>query len=376
MFDPIFDCIEQNFGKKPVYLHEPLLGDLEKRYLCESIDSGFVSSVGAMVDEFERRLAAQVGASHCVALVNGTAALQVGLWAADVQPGDEDITQPLTFIATANAIHHCGAKPVFIDIVQSNLSMSAEALSLWLKKNALVKESGTFNKNTGARIAACMPMHTFGLPADINSIVDICRDYDIAVVEDAAEALGSSSNNKHMGTFGVCGVFSFNGNKTITTGGGGALVTNDEAIANRVRHISTTAKIDAYRHDLPAYNFRMPNINAALGCAQLDRLESILVSKRELHSKYAEAVASVEGVQLLDVPEGRSSNYWLMTLLWDDKELKREFMQQALQRDIHCREAWQLLHQSIPYQNCQADDVHVAEIVAPRLLNLPSMKVA
>ena len=375
MFDPIFECIEKHFGGGRVGLHEPLLGDIEKQYLNDVIDSGFVSTAGAMVEQFEQSLIERTGAKYCVAMVNGTAALQLGLLALDVKPGDEVLTQSLTFIATANAIHHCGAKPIFIDIDDRNLGMSANALSKWLDLNAEQRDGRTVNKTTGKTIKACLPMHTYGMAVEIDRIVAVCRQYGISLMEDAAEALGSSYQGQSLGTFSDCGIFSFNGNKIITTGGGGALVTNDKSIADRVRHLSTTAKIDPYRHDCAAFNFRMPNLNAALGCAQLTRLDQILLQKSSLARDYREALGRVEGVEFCSGLESGNSNYWLSSVIWDSSELKDHFVAEAENKGIQTRSVWELLHKSLPYRQSQTGDLSVSESLAPRVLNLPSMPI-
>jgi len=373
MFDPIFECIEKHFGGGRVGLHEPLLGEIEKQYLGEAIDSGFVSTAGAMVEQFEQSLADRTGAKYCVATVNGTAALQLGLLALNVQPGDEVLTQSLTFIATANAIHHCGAQPVFVDIDSRNLGMSASALADWLKQNIEVRDGHAVNSSTGKVVRACLPMHTYGMAVEIDAIADICKEYGIALIEDAAEALGSNYREQSLGTFSDCGVFSFNGNKVITTGGGGALVTNNAEIARQVRHLSTTAKIDAYRHDCSGFNFRMPNLNAALGCAQLTRLDEILRQKQHLARDYQVAVDGVDGVEFLHGLDRGDSNYWLSSVLWESTSLKNSFVEAAQKRNVQTRSVWQLLHKSMPYAHCQVGDLSVSEALAERVLNLPSM---
>ena len=270
-------------------LHRPVFAGDEKALLTECIDSNFVSSVGKRVDEFEQRMADFTGARFGVAVVNGTSALQVALRVAGVESGDEVVTQALTFVATANAIAHAGAEPVFVDVDRDTLGLSPEALATWLDANAERREGRCFNRATGKRISACMPMHTFGLPCRIEEIGRICADWGIALVEDAAESLGSYVGERHTGTFGRLGVFSFNGNKIITTGGGGVIVTDDEALAKHAKHLTTTAKVPhpyEYVHDELGYNFRMPNLNAALGCAQMDQLPGFLETKRGIAEGY------------------------------------------------------------------------------------------
>jgi len=273
MFEPVIKYIREVFNAPEgfVPLHAPYFGGNEKKYLADTIDSTFVSSVGAYVNRFEEMMAEITGAKYAVATTNGTVALQLSLVVAGVQAGDEVITQPLTFVATANAIAHCNATPVFVDVDRDTMGMSPEALEQFLQENATIKDGHSYNKSSGKRIAACIPMHTFGFPARIDKLVEICERWHIALVEDAAESLGSYYNGRHTGTFGLLGTFSFNGNKTVTCGGGGAIVTNDEALAKRAKHISTTAKIPhpwEFVHDEVGYNFRLPNLNAALACAQ------------------------------------------------------------------------------------------------------------
>lgn len=375
MFEPIFECIQHHFGNDRVGLHEPLLGDVEKEYLSAAIDSGFVSTAGEMVEQFETQIAERVQAKYCVALVNGTAALQLGLLALGVKPNDEVLTQSLTFIATANAIHHCGAEPVFIDVDSRNIGMSTEALAHWLCENVTRSGGLAINRSSGRVIRACVPMHTHGMAVEIDSIRSLCSDYGIALMEDSAEALGSSYRGQALGTYGDCGVYSFNGNKVITTGGGGALVTNDEQLACRVRHLSTTAKIDAYRHDSAAFNFRMPNLNAALGCAQLTRLDDILHQKKQLASDYQAAIDRVSGASFFTGLEHGQSNFWLSSILWDCVESKEAFIEEATKRDIQTRSVWQLLHLSLPYHHCQTGDLSTCEAMVDRVLSLPSMPV-
>ncbi|MGH1371929.1 MAG: LegC family aminotransferase [Cellvibrionaceae bacterium] len=373
MFNPIFECIEKHFGAGRVGLHEPLLGEIEKQYLNQVIDSGFVSTAGVMVEQFEQTLIERTGAKYCVALVNGTAALQLGLIALGVKPNDEVITQSLTFIATANAIHHCGADPVFVDVDEASLGMSVSALAQWLDANVELKNGVAVNRSTGKTVRACVPMHTFGLAVDIEAIVELCESFGIAVMEDAAEALGSSWRGKALGTFSRCGVFSFNGNKVITTGGGGALVTDDQHLADQVRHLSTTAKLDVYRHDRAAFNFRMPNLNAALGCAQLTRLDAILSAKKSLAQDYQRAVGQVSGVSFFQGRESESCNYWLSAVIFESLELKNVFLARAERLNVQCRSVWQLLHKSLPYRHCQTGSLSCSESLAERVLCLPSM---
>ena len=355
-------------------LHEPRFVGKEKEYVMDAIDSTFVSSVGAYVDKFERELARKTGAKYAVATSNGTSALHIALLAAGVRPNDEVITQPLTFVATVNAISYANANCVFLDVDKDTMGLSPTKLKAFLKVNAEIVDGVAFNKKTGSKLAACMPMHTFGFPCRIDEIVAICNEYHIPVVEDAAESLGSSYKGKHTGTFGMIGVYSFNGNKTITCGGGGAIVTDDAELAKFAKHITTTAKVPhewEYEHDMVGYNYRMPNLNAALACAQLEQLEAFLKNKRELALKYAEFFKATSFEFALEGPDSYS-NYWLMAVILKDANNRNEFLKYTNEHKVMTRPIWRLMNTLKMYKECQVEDVSNAEWLAERVVNIPS----
>ncbi|HEY8919349.1 MAG TPA: LegC family aminotransferase [Chitinophaga sp.] len=356
-------------------LHVPHFGGNEKKYLADTIDSTFVSSVGAYVTQFEKMMADITGARYVIATVNGTTALHLAMVLAGVKYNDEVITQPLTFVATANAITHAGGIPVFVDVDKDTMGLSPVALKAFLDEFATVNDQGQcINKKTGRRIAACVPMHTFGFPVKIEEIMAVCTAYHIPVIEDAAESLGSYYRNKHTGTFGMLGTFSFNGNKTVTCGGGGAIVTNDEAIAQRAKHISTTAKVPhawEFVHDEVGYNYRMPNLNAALACAQLEQLPAFIENKRELAGLYAQFF---NGSPVTCVQEMKDvkANYWLNTIVFPDHQQQQEFLQESNAQKVMTRPIWQLMNKLPMYAGCQADKMENAQWLEERVVNLPS----
>jgi len=356
-------------------LHVPHFGGNEKKYLTDTIDSTFVSSVGAYVTQFEKMMADITGARYVIATVNGTTALHLAMVLAGVKYNDEVITQPLTFVATANAITHAGGIPVFVDVDKDTMGLSPVALKAFLDEFATVNDQGQcINKKTGRRIAACVPMHTFGFPVKIEEIMAVCTAYHIPVIEDAAESLGSYYKNKHTGTFGLLGTFSFNGNKTVTCGGGGAIVTNDEAIAQRAKHISTTAKVPhawEFVHDEVGYNYRMPNLNAALACAQLEQLPAFIENKRELAGLYAQFF---NGSPITCVQEMKDvkANYWLNTIVFPNHHQQQEFLQESNAQKVMTRPIWQLMNKLPMYAGCQADKMEHATWFAERVVNLPS----
>ncbi|MBD3815312.1 MAG: LegC family aminotransferase, partial [Halothiobacillus sp.] len=330
MFDEFIQFVRALYDEPSalIPLHAPVMGAPEKEAVAAAIDSTFVSSVGAFVTEFERAIAEFTGAKYAVATVNGTAALHIALLVAGVRPGDLVITQSLSFIATCNALHYCGADPLFIDVDEHTLGLSPVALQSWLEHHAERRAEGTHERATGRRIRACVPMHTLGHPADINAIKPICEEWSLTLVEDAAESLGSYVGNAHTGTFGQMGVFSFNGNKVITTGGGGMIVTDDEQLAIRAKHLTTTAKKPhpwAFEHDEVGYNYRLPNLNAAFGVAQMSRLPGLLASKREVASRYAQW-CEAHGWTFLPEPQGARSNYWLNALRLSDRQTRDAFL--------------------------------------------------
>lgn len=356
-------------------LHAPYFGGNEKKYLLETIDSTFVSSVGPFVNLFEEKIAEYTGAKYAVACVNGTNALHMALLVCKVQADDEVLSQALTFIATANAISYINAKPVFIDVDKETLGLSPVALSNFLHENAEKKEDGfSYNKTTGRKIAACIPMHTFGFPAKIDKIAEICQDWNIALIEDAAESLGSFYKGKHTGVFGKIGVFSFNGNKTITCGGGGALITNDEELAKKAKHLTTQAKIPhpwKFRHDEIGYNYRMPNLNAALACAQLEQLDKIVENKRDLAARYE---AFFAGTDIPFITESKESkvNYWLNAVILSDEEVRDQFLVKTNEKGVMTRPIWDLMSSLPMFENCQNDGLKNSKWLEKRVVNIPS----
>lgn len=373
----IVEAIRVVAGAGPVALHEPHFGGNEWIYLKECLDSTFVSSVGKFVDRFEAELAAYTGARHAIAVVNGTAALHVALQLAGVQPGDEVLVPALTFVATANAVAYCGAAPHFVDSAEDTLGVDPRALRAYLAQIAELRGGHCVNRATGRVIRALVPMHTFGHPVDIEAMVALAHDFQLALVEDAAESLGSTVGGRHTGTFGLLGTLSFNGNKTITTGGGGAILTNDPALARHAKHLTTTAKVPhrwAYVHDEVGYNYRLPNLNAALGCAQLEQLPGFLAAKRQLFERYKEALAGVPSVRLVAEPRGCISNYWLQTLVLDVavEGLRDAVLAATNDAGLMTRPAWNLMHSLPAYQACPRMALPVAESLERRLINLPS----
>lgn len=373
----IVDALRQVAGPGPVVLHEPRFGGNELAYLKECIDTTFVSSVGKFVDRFEADLAAFTGARHAVATVNGTAALHVAMLLAGVGPGDEVIVPALTFVATANAVAHCGAVPHFADSSEVTLGLDPAALAAYLAEIAEVRDGVCVNRVTGRAIRALVPMHTFGHPTDIVAIAQLARQWCLVLVEDAAESLGSRVGDRHTGTFGRMGTLSFNGNKTITTGGGGALLTDDPDLAQRAKHLTTQAKRPhrwEFRHDYVAYNYRMPNLNAALGCAQLEQLPTFLAEKRRLFETYRDAFAGIAGVRLFAEPAGCSSNYWLQTLILDVDRAEERGIILAATNDagLMTRPAWTLMHRLPAYMDCPRMPLPTAESLESRIINIPS----
>jgi perosamine synthetase len=373
----IVEAIRRVTGPGPVALHEPRFKGNEWSYLKECLDSTFVSSVGKFVDRFESDLAAYTGARHAVAVVNGTAALHVALKLAGVCRGDEVLLPALTFVATANAVAYCDATPHFVDSARDTLGVDPQALRAYLSTVAELRAGQCVNRSTGRVIRALVPMHTFGHPVDIEGVMALAHDFCLALVEDAAESLGSTVGGRHTGTFGLLGTLSFNGNKTITTGGGGAILTNDAAIARRAKHLTTTAKVPhrwAYLHDEVGYNYRLPNLNAALGCAQLEQLPAFIAAKRRLYDRYKVALADVPAIRLVAEPLGCSSNYWLQTLLLDEAvaEQRDAILAATNAAGLMTRPAWTLMHSLTPYQACPRMDLRVAESLERRLINLPS----
>lgn len=358
-----------------VPLSVPVFMGNEKRYLNECIDSTFVSSVGAFVDRFERDMAAYTGAKKAVVCVSGTNALHMALMLVGVERDDEVITQALTFIATCNAISYIGAHPVFVDVDRSTMGLSPDALRNWLSAHAEVREDVCYNKQTGRRIKACVPMHTFGHPVRIDKIVAVCEEYHIELVEDAAESIGSYYKGQHTGTFGKVGAISFNGNKTITTGGGGMLLFNDEELAAKAKHLTTQAKVPhrwEFRHDEIGYNYRMPNINAALGCAQLENIEQFIASKRATAEAYKAFFETMEGVEFFAEPDNSRSNYWLNAVILPDKEAQIAFLEYTNDHGVMTRPIWELMNRLPMFEHCQHDGLENTIWFADRVVNIPS----
>lgn len=356
-------------------LHAPIFRGNEKAYLAECIDSTYVSYVGSFVTKFEECVAKYTGARHAIAFVNGTLALHTALMLAGVQADESVLTQSLTFVATVNAIRYCGAQPIFIDSEEPSLGMSVERLGDFLDSQAEVRNDGAcYDRKTGRKISACVPVHVFGHPCRIDRIVDLCRKKNITVVEDAAESLGSFYGSKHTGRFGAVGVLSFNGNKTITTGGGGMLLTDSDSFAQRARHLSTTAKVPhrwEFFHDEVGYNYRMPNVNAAIGCAQMEQLESFLQSKRELASDYRRFFKA-KGIPFLDQPDEAISNFWLNAIFFENRQQRDAFLEYSNNAGVMTRPAWTLNHKLPMYGECQLIGGEVAQSAEDRLVNIPS----
>lgn len=364
-------------GAGPAALHEPRFRGNEWVYLKECLDSTFVSSVGKFVDRFEDELAAFTGAKRAVAVVNGTAALHVALLLAGVEAGDEVLLPALTFIATANAVAYCQATPHFVDSEERSLGMDAHALRAYLSTATEMRDGHCINRSTGRVIRAMVPMHTFGHPVDIDALLAVAHDFCLQLIEDAAESLGSTVGGRHTGTFGLMGTLSFNGNKTITTGGGGAILTNDLELGARAKHLTTTAKVPHrwnFLHDEVGYNYRLPNLNAALGCAQLEQLPGFLLEKRRLFDCYHSRFADIPGVRLVGEPVGCHSNYWLQTLLLDESlaDQRDAILTATNDAGLMTRPVWTLMHRMSMYSNAPRAPLPVAEFLERRLINIPS----
>ena len=374
-YKKITDFIHDLYGAPEVPLHAPCFIGNEKKYLAECVDTTFVSSVGQFVDRFEEKMAQYTGAARAVTCVNGTNALHLALLLVGVARGDEVLTQALTFIATCNAIRYIDAHPVFLDVDQSTMGLSPDAMREWLSRNAEIKDSQCFNKSTQRRIKACVPMHTFGHPARIDEIAAVCEEYHIELVEDAAESLGSLYKGQHTGLFGRVGVISFNGNKTITTGGGGMLLLNNEELGAQAKHLTTQAKVPhrwEFIHDRVGYNYRMPNINAALGCAQLEHLEEFVLNKRETAEKYHAFFATIDDMDYFLEPENCRSNYWLNTILLKDRQAQQDFLQYTNAHGIMTRPAWQLMNRLEMFKGCETDGLKHTQWLEERIVNIPS----
>jgi len=432
-YQHVIDFIRSLYPNRDIIpLHEPHFGGNEKKYLADCVDSTFVSSVGKFVDRFEEMIRDFTGAKYAIATVNGTAALHVALKLAGVEQGDLVITQPLTFIATCNAISYCGAKPVFVDIDRDTLGMSPESLEAWLAANTVIEDGGCYylpridtnersrmNTNRAQeqgqksvveqnasnaennqhlsqtsnnplvsirdlslvnirgkqKISACVPMHTFGHPCQIGRIVEICERYHIPVVEDSAESIGSYYKGQHTGTFGKLGILSFNGNKTITTGGGGMIITNDDELGPLAKYITTTAKKPHpwnFEHDMVGFNYRMPNVNAALGCAQMEKLKDIIENKRETAHAYRDYFSQVAEIEYIPEPSDTISNYWLNVILLKDLEEREAFLKQSNESKAMTRPAWILMNELEMFRESIKGELSVSNEIADRLVNIPS----
>ncbi|EHY1222926.1 aminotransferase LegC [Campylobacter jejuni] len=375
MFKKEISFIKSLFNKENIALHEPCFIGNEKKYLLECIDSGFVSSVGEFVTRFEEALKEKTKARFVIATNTGTAALHIALLANGIDENCEVITQSISFVATANAIAYTGAKPVFLDIDENTLSLSPKALEHFLENQTYQKDNLSYNKTTHKPIKACVIMHTFGLSAHIKAIKELCEKYHILLIEDAAEALGSTYENKALGTFGKCGILSFNGNKIITGGCGGAILSDDENLAKLARHVSTTAKIPhpyEYDHDRIAYNYRLCNINAAILLAGLENLELFLENKRELAKIYKDFFKNHDKCKFIDEKSNEKSNFWLNTLLFKDENLRNIFLEECLKNNIFVRPIWKSLPSLKAFQNCQSNELINTKNLEKRLVNLPS----
>lgn len=371
----VINFIKSIYNKdKFIPLHEPRFLGNEKKYLSECIDSTFVSSVGKFVDEFEQKIAKYTGTKYAVATANGTLALHISLLLADVDKNTEVITQPLTFVATCNAISYCNAKPIFIDVDRDTMGLSPSALRSFLEKNTKVKNKQCINNKTSKVIKACLPMHSYGHPCRIDKIKEICDEYYIFLIEDAAESIGSLYKHKHTGTFGQLGTVSFNGNKIITAGGGGCIVTNDKILANKAKHLTTTAKVPHkwdFNHDMVGYNYRMPNLNAALLVAQLERLNDFITNKRNLANMYENFFKSMD-YNFFKEPKDSRSNYWLNSIILKDKTHRDKFLEDTNSNGVMTRPIWKLMDELPMFKDAQCDNLKNSKWLEERVVNIPS----
>lgn len=379
-FLEILTAVLGPINQSTIALHEPNIGTHEHEMVAKCLSSGWVSSIGEFITRFENQLSKITGAAHVIAVVNGTCALHLAMHSVGVKPNDEVIIPTLSFVATANAVAHCGAIPHFVDSDPTTLGLDPVALRSHLASVTTRRGADLVNTKTGRRISAIVPMHTFGHPMQIEELILVAKDFGLPIVEDAAESLGSFVGNKHTGTFGRCGTLSFNGNKTITTGGGGAILTDDELLATKIRHLATTAKLAhewEFIHDEIAFNYRMPNLNAALGCAQLDRLEEFLKNKRNLADKYENASRNSGTLQFVSQPNGTTSNYWLNTfrLTKPNLQIRNELLAASRAKGYLCRPAWNLLHQLPMYGDSPHADLPVAQTLLNSLINVPSSAI-
>ena len=376
MYNNITTFIHNLFGTDEfVPLHAPLFIGNEKKYLAECIDTTFVSSVGKFVDRFEELVACYTGSKRAVVCVSGTNALHMGMLLVGVERDDEVLTQALTFIATCNAISYIGAHPVFLDVDRDTLGLSPLAVKRWLSTHAEVRDGQCYNKKTGRRIKACVPMHTFGHPMKIDELSAVCNEYHIELVEDAAESIGSFYKGRHTGTFGRVGAISFNGNKTITTGGGGMLLFQDEELGRLAKHLTTQAKVPhrwAFVHDHIGYNYRMPNINAALGCAQMENLDRYVSNKRETAERYREFFSHIPDVEFVVEPANSRSNYWLNAVLLKDRRAQQSFLEYTNDHGVMTRPVWELMNRLEMFRGCETDGLENTVWLEERIVNIPS----
>ena len=372
------EALEKALGPGPIPLHEPIFDGNEWKYVKDCIDSTFVSSVGSYVSKFESDLQKYTGSKHAIAIVNGTSALHCALYVAGVKSGDEVLVPSLSFVASANAIRYCNAVPHFVDSDKSNLGIDVEKLEAYLSTIVINTTNGSRNRNTGNIIRAILPMHTFGHIGDMDGILRLAKKYRLDVIEDAAEAIGSFYKKNHAGTIGKLGILSFNGNKTITTGGGGAILTNDDFLANKLRHITTTAKLKhawEFIHDEVGFNYRMPNLNAALGCAQLEGLQKKLTFKRDLFSRYHEVFKGISQLKVITESNECDSNYWLQAIMLEENsyDFREEILKVANGAGFGARPAWNLISSFEPYKKCPSMDLTNANLLGRSLINIPSM---
>ncbi len=373
----IIEFIHSIYTERPVPLHRPLFIGNEKKYLSDCVDSNFVSSAGENVAKFESLISHYTGAKYAIATVNGTAALHISLLLAGVSRGEDVITQALSFVATCNAINYCSANPVFIDVDLDTMGMSPEALTIFLENNAVKRGGDIINKVTGNRISACVPMHSFGMPCRIVQISEICNEWGIPLIEDAAESLGSSYENKHTGTFGLFGTLSFNGNKIITTGGGGMIITDNQALALKAKHLTTTAKLPhtfEFIHDEIGYNYRLPNLNAVLGLAQMENIASFINSKKNIFDQYKKFLLK-RNIKFLEPRGGIAWNYWLNTMILNSREERDYLLQNSNEMGVMTRPIWRLMTNLPMFKECQNDGVKNSMWLEDRVVNIPSSAI-
>ena len=366
------------YGSHQVLLHRPVFAGNEREYLIDCIESNFVSSVGRRVKDFEQAVADFVDSSNAVAVVNGTAALHSALLVKGVKHGDEVITQALSFVATANAISYCGAKPIFIDVDLDTMGMSPAALEAWINENAYIKDNKLINRKTEAVIKVCLPMHTFGMPCRVQEISEICRKYKLSLIEDCAEALGSYAGDRHVGTFGELATLSFNGNKIITCGGGGMIINHNTEIAERLVHLTTTSKVPhayEYYHDQVGYNYRLPNINAAIGLAQMERLDHMLEEKKIVAERYRDFCEQC-GIKFAKPIDGTTSNNWLNAIILENRRERDEFLEYTNSHGVMTRPIWNLLSELPMYMSCERGSLDNAKWLVDRVVNIPSSAFA